>query len=256
VERFIAAFDLHLGYERRGGHKVPLHDPKAWGALLAFASDFQPDTFILGGDVLDCGPVSHHNKGKPGRVEGLRILGDAEECRQEVIAPIEGIVGKGRLTYVIGNHEKWLTDAMEDDPALEGILSVERLLGLGANWEVPLFGNVVKAGKLHFIHGHEVKGGENVAKNAVIAYERSIRFGHHHTYQTYTKNSALDQRHPKTGIAVPCLCGRGPRYGEGAPNRWVQGFNFGEIDARGNFTDFIAIIVDGTFRYDGKTYRG
>ena len=68
--KFIAAWDMHYGYERRGGHKVALHDSKAINAMLKFAADFKPDTFILGGDIMDCGAISHHNHGKPGLLRG------------------------------------------------------------------------------------------------------------------------------------------------------------------------------------------
>jgi hypothetical protein len=242
---------------------VPLHDYKAWGALLAFAADFKPETFILGGDILDCGAVSHHNKGKPRRTEGFRLLQDAVECEKNVIEEIDRLVtGRGRKVYLRGNHEDWLEDVMDEDPALDGMFDIAHLLNLKGyvnpreNWEVPEFSDVVREGKLHFIHGHEVSGGEHVAKSAVVNYERSIRFGHHHTYQTYTKTSAVDQKLAKTGTAVPCLCSKGPKYGEGKPNRWVQGFNFGYIEPNGTFTDFIAIILEGKFHWNGKVYRG
>jgi hypothetical protein len=254
--RFVYAVDLHLGYERRGGHKIPLHDPKAWGAFLAFCQHFKPNAVILGGDMLDCGAVSHHNRKKHRQTEGLRILADAVELNREVLAPLKAL-GADRYVYIPGNHEDWLEDLMEEDPALDGLLALDHLLDL-RGWEVPEFDSdkVVHEGKIHFIHGHQVKGGEHVAKNAVIAYERNIRFGHHHTYQLYTKNSALDARHPKTGVAVPCLCARGPKYGEGSPNRWVQGFNFGEVDPGGNFTDYVAIVTDGKTVWNGKTFKG
>ena len=81
-KRFIATYDLHYGFERKGGHKVALHDAKAWEAVLQFGRDFKPDTWIMGGDMLDCGVISHHNKGKPGRTEGLRLVSDAAEGRE------------------------------------------------------------------------------------------------------------------------------------------------------------------------------
>lgn len=77
MTKYAALFDLHYGYERRNGHKVPLHDMRAFGAALAFLKDFRPDTLILGGDILDCGAISHHNKGKPGLSGGL-VLRDGK----------------------------------------------------------------------------------------------------------------------------------------------------------------------------------
>lgn len=252
-KRFIATFDLHFGYERRNGHKVPLHDQKAWNAVMKFAADFKPQVWIHGGDMLDCGVISHHNKQKPGRTEGLRLLSDAEEGRKTFIEPVEALKPE-KMVYLCGNHERWLEDLVDEQPGLEGIVNVEKLLGLG-KWEVVEQGGVFNLGKLSFVHGDTISGGEHVAKNAVVTYERNIRFGHHHTYQAYTKNTPLTYKFGKTGICVPCLCTKTPKYGGGRPNRWVQGFCFGYASG-GSYTDFIVTIIDGQFTVNGKLYKG
>lgn len=254
MTKYLAAFDLHYGYERKSGHKVPLHDIKAWQALMKFAKDFKPDVFILGGDTLDCGCISHHNKKKPGNVEGLRLLADAAECREAVIDEVEAL-DCDELVYLIGNHEDWLNDLVTEMPSLEGIVDIKALLQLD-KWKVVDQGGVYNLGKLTFLHGDTVKGGEHVAKAAVINYERSVRFGHHHTHQAYTKCSPLDYKNAKSGVAVPCLCSKTPKYGEGAPNRWVQGFNYGYVGKGGMFSDYVVTIIDGCFTANNKSYVG
>lgn len=253
MQRFMATFDLHFGYERRSGHRVPLHDARAWSAVMKFARDFKPHVWIHGGDMLDCGVISHHNKQKPGRTEGLRLLSDASEGRKVFIEPVEAL-RPAKMVYIIGNHEDWLQDLTDEHPGLEGMVSIKQLLGLH-KWEVVEQGGVFNLGKLSFVHGDTVSGGEHVAKSAVISYERNIRFGHHHTYQAYTKNSPLSYKLGKTGICVPCLCTKTPKYGEGKPNKWVQGFNFGYASST-SYTDYIATIIDGQFVHNGKLYRG
>ena len=255
MEKFLFTTDLHFGYERRNGHKGPLHDLRAWGAVVAFAQDFKPDLWIMGGDMLDCGVISHHNKAKPGRTEGLRLISDAAECAKLVVEPAAKIVGKGQLVYMVGNHEDWLQDLVEELPALSGMLDIETLLGLDG-WQIVRQGKEFRKGKLLFVHGDKVKGGEHVAKAAVIDYENSIRFGHHHTYQTYTKTTPTGNQLAKTGIAVPCLCGKDPKYGESRPNRWVQGFLYGYILPGGLFHDYVATIINGRTVIGGKVYRG
>lgn len=246
--------DLHYGYERRAGHKVPLHDIKAWNSVLGFAADFKPDFFILGGDILDCAAISHHNKNKPGKTEGLKLADDAEECWKKVIKPIESLK-PSKLIYLTGNHEDWLNDLIDDMPTLEGVVKLDKLLHLN-KWTVIEQGRAFHLGKLTFVHGDQLKGGEGVAKQAVIAYERSIRFGHYHTYTAYTKTSILDYKLGKTAICVPCLCHKGPMYGEGSPNKWMQGFDFGWVHEDESFTDYIPIIVNGKFTWNNKVYKG
>lgn len=253
MQKFLATFDLHFGYERRNGHKVPLHDMKAWEAVVAFGYDFKPDVWIHGGDMLDCGVISHHNKKKPGNVEGLRLLADAEDGRDCFIDPVEAIAKE--QVYMIGNHEDWLNDLIIEMPALDGIVNIEKLLGL-KRWKVIPQGGVYNLGKLTFLHGDTVKGGEHIAKAAVISYERNIRFGHHHTYQVYTKNSPIDYKNAKTGMAVGCLCSKDPKYGESKPNRWSQGFLYGYVGEGGYFNDYYVVICDGKFTVNGKVYKG
>lgn len=254
-EKFVALYDLHWGYERRGGHKVALHDQKALSVALQFISDFKPDHVILGGDILDCGAVSHHNKGKAGAVEGLRLVGDARELREALLDPLDDLKARS-YTYIEGNHEDWLNDLVEETPALEGVVDIRSILSLNAKWRVVPNGDPHRLGKLVFVHGDQIKGGEHVAKAAVVAYEKNIRFGHHHTFQTYTKTSAVEAN-GHTGIAVPCLCKKGPKYGGGAPNRWMQGFLYGYVGGpEGAFNDYVPIIVNGRAFINGKLYKG
>ena len=255
MTRFAFFGDLHFGYERRAGRKVPLHDMAAFGALFAFLEDFKPHHLILGGDILDCAAISHHNKGKPGRTEGMRLLADAEECHAAIIKPLAAL-GARTTTYITGNHEDWLNDLTDETPGLEGMMELPRLLTLPKTWKVLPQGAHHSLGKLTFLHGDQLSGGEHVAKAAVIAYERSVRFLHFHTFQAFTKTSALDLRLGRTGMAVPCLCTKDQKYGEGKANRWVQGFNFGYLHDNGTYNDFVPIITEGATAIHGKVYRG
>lgn len=253
LKKFIATWDLHWGYERRNGHKIALHDIKAWGATLNFAEDFEPDVWIVGGDFLDCGVISHHNKKKPRAVEGFRLLQDAEECYEAAIKPINKLA-KEKI-FITGNHEDWIEDTLDENPGLEGIISIDKLLHLD-DWKVIPQGGYFHLGKLTFVHGDTISGGEHCAKAAVINYAKSVRFGHFHTFQAYTMNSALEYKFAKTGMAVPCLCTKAPKYGEGKPNKWVQGFLYGYIAEGGNYADYVVTIVEGKAMVNGKVYKG
>jgi hypothetical protein len=259
MERFVALFDAHVGYERDASrHKVQLHDPKAISVAMQFIKDFKPNHVILGGDMLDCGAISHHRKGQLGKLENLRILAEAKECRDLIISPIEDIeaAAKGRLIYHIGNHEDWLQDVTDEMPALEGIVDIRSLLKLGRRWEVVPQGGFTRLGKLTFVHGDQIKGGGNPASWAVTAWEKNIRFGHYHTYQVATKTTPVEAN-GHTGIAVPCLCKKGHTYGQGAPNKWMQGFLWGYVGGpEGSFNDYVTVIVNGKATINGKLYRG
>jgi hypothetical protein len=87
-------------------------------------------------------------------------------------------------------------------------------------------------------------------------YESSVRFGHFHTFQAFTKTAALDASQCKTGMAVPCLCSRIASYGKGAPNKWLTGFNVGYLFPDGTFTDTVIIMINNRFAWNGKVYGG
>lgn len=245
--------DLHYGYERRNGHKYPLHDIRAFKCAYQFIKDYKPDVLILGGDILDCGVISHHNHGKPGRTEGLRLLADAQECRRDIIEPIESLEIP-KLVYITGNHERWITDMTDDYPGITGLVELETILKLD-KWKVIEQGGKFNLGKLTFIHGDQLKGGVNAARIAVTEAERSIRFGHFHTYQAYTKTSFIEEKLGRTGVAVPCLCSKDPKYGQGRANAWVQGICHGVVFGDGTFADQVSIITNGRMFANGKVYK-
>src|SRR5690606_14438415 len=116
---------------------------------------------ILGGDMLDCGPVSHHRKGKVGELEGLRLRHDAD-LLSSFITQLEATTtkpsgsGGGRRIYHIGNHEGWLSQLTDAIPALMEIVDIPRLLSLSPRWEVVEQGGVSRLGKLHFLHGDQI----------------------------------------------------------------------------------------------------
>jgi hypothetical protein len=253
-KKFLNLVDLHYGYERRNGHKIALHDERAMDVALQFASDFKPDVLLLTGDILDCAAISHHNSNKPGRTEGMRIMDDAQGLNTNFINPLNHIMGKKQKVWIDGNHEAWLYDLEDAMPGLIGLLQPAQLLNLDGYHVVPEGGHF-DLGKLTFVHGNQLSGGEHIAKSAVTSWERSIRFGHHHTYQVYTKTTPVHNKLGKTGIAVPCLCTKDPKYGEGKANRWVQGINYGYVFNDGSYADDVALITTGRMVANGKIYR-
>lgn len=254
MEKFVALFDLHYGYEINSSrHKVPLHDEKALSVAMQFIKDFKPDHVILGGDMLDCGSLSHHRLGNAGQLEGLRILAEAKELREKVLTPLEQT--DANLVYMLGNHEDWLDQLVDKTPSLDGIIQAQYLLGL-KDWKVVEQGGVYKLGKLKFVHGDNITGGIYCANKAVVDYEANVRFGHFHTFQVATKTTPVDAN-GHTGIAVPCLCKKGHDYGKGAPNKWMQGFLWGYVGGpSGSFNDYVTVIVNGKATINGKTYVG
>jgi hypothetical protein len=254
--RFVAAFDAHWGYEIAGGKKQPMHNRPAIDAMLQFTQDYKPHAFVLGGDQLDLGAISHHNERKKVSVEGLRIQQDIDEMSANLMAPVEDM-GVVDTFWMLGNHEEWLNQLTDQNPGLADTLTFEKLLNLSdRGWkEVPQGGHV-DLGKLRFVHGDVLGGGDAVAKAAIIEHGKSIAFGHFHTHQEYTKHSPVDSKDVHIGIACPALANRGPAYGKRRANKWVNGFLYGAIFPDGTFNHQVIHITDGRFFCNGKVYKG
>jgi hypothetical protein len=252
---YLALFDLHHGWERQNRTRVPLHDPKALDLALAIAADHKPAAFVCGGDMLDCGPISHWNENHPGKIEGEKLLAHIESFKRDVLTPFTRTLAKGaRKIWLRGNHEDWIEEFVDKHPALEGLLDLPTLLGLH-DWECYPIGGVAKVGKVYFMHGDTIRGGMYVAKRAVEEYGRSVRFGHHHTYQAHTMTSAVDSKDIKTGVAVPCLCNKAPGYMDHKPNRWLQGILRGWALPNGEFHDSVHVFANNQVVVDGKLYK-
>jgi hypothetical protein len=224
--------------------------------MVQVAQDWKPGIVIMGGDGLDCGAASHWNRNKPRLTEGLRLEKDATDYRRKVLNPLDDLKPKEKH-YILGNHEDWVEQFVDENPAVEGLVSINQMLELAENnWQVHEQGSVLPVGKLHFMHGDTVRSSTYPARYAVDTYGRSICFGHFHTPQSYTKVSALDTSDVHTGRAVGCLCRKDPGYGRGAPNRWAQGFLLFEIADDGCFQLHEVNVTAGKAIWQGRRYRG
>lgn len=235
------------------GKARPLHDAAAIATFVRAAQKLQPSTVILGGDALDCGPITHHRSGRHGRAtEGLRLLGDMQLLREMVLQPLEALASRPRLIYMIGNHEHWIDMWVDEHPEVEGLVGLDVGLQLSAHgWEVIPQGGTFALGKLHFLHGDTLRTA-NPAKYGVETFERSLRFGHFHRQSGWTKTSALDVEDVRTAIGVPGLCRRDPSYGRSAPNSHSLGFLVGTHEpATGYFWDTVVPLVRGRAIIDG-----
>lgn len=238
--------------------------------MLEFARDFKPDVWIEGGDDLDCGPVSHWLKDKKRSTEGLRMKRDIDDYDRDILTPIDQIMGTRKLPAwahkvmkgkrkkkLTGNHEAWLDQLADQIPGLDGMLDLNNELRLKERgWNLLEQGDFVKLGKITFTHGDTLPGGDHFAKAAVMAVGDSVRVGHHHTYQVYTKHSPVDSLDVKSGVGVPALTHKAPSYAKKSPNKWALGFNYGYVFEDGTFSDYVPIITNGRLVVNGRVYRG
>jgi hypothetical protein len=115
----------------------------------------KPDVVVCLGDFADMPSLSSYDVGKKS-FEGRRYLADIEAAKEGMCAflsPLWEFNAKAkrnkekqyhpRRVLTLGNHEARITRAVNDDPKLEGVLSLNALGYEGLGWEVIPFLEVV-----------------------------------------------------------------------------------------------------------------
>jgi hypothetical protein len=234
----------------------PLQDTILWDNILKEVRSFKPDVLVLGGDNMNMTAVDHwlHDKGLVRKLEGRRVQDEYEGFTKDIMKPLERILKSDcHKIWLDGNHENWIELAIDKNPQGEGYWEIENNLHLKAKgWEVVPYGKFAKVGKLYLIHGQYT----NIyhARKTVDVYEKSIMYGHDHTYQVFTKSTPVGNE-AHSGIAVPCACGLNPDYQGNKPSAWVNGFVEFFIQTNGNFNVYPIVAINGHFTTPNGQYR-
>ncbi len=123
--------------------------------------DKRPDVVVCIGDFADMESLSSYDKGKKS-FEGRRYKRDVEAAHEAMSALLTPMVDynaahpkrpyKPRMVLTLGNHEERISRAVNDDPKLDGVLSVKDLQYEDFGWEVYPFLEVVVVDGIAFSH--------------------------------------------------------------------------------------------------------
>ena len=250
---FVALFDLHFGWEMRRVNgtlrKAATHDLKLFNAVMEFIGEFKPNVLILGGDNLNASFLSRHNRSKPRLVEGFRAMDEYEAFDEKMLQPLEKVLNKtAHKLFLLGNHERWIEDFLDENPTVEGIIEPKSYLKLAErSWEVIDYGKLFKLGKLYFAHGDAIRtAAKHRAATLLGSYQRNIITGHAHTLQVHL-STGLQDGQPHASWIVPMMGVTNPDYLKGAPTNWAQGFVYGVVWPNGNFNVVPVIATNGKF---------
>lgn len=213
----IVISDIHLPYQKND----------VINACLKFAKKQRIDFIIINGDLFDNGELSKHLPPKERFPFAYEI-----KIAKDFLFLLRKLFGDIRIIYKSGNHEeKRLEEKIRREyKAFEGLdcLRLESLLELN-NFHIEFVHErqVMKAGNLIILHGHEIAGGGvNIAQSKLSKAQYSILFGHHHKTDYFRmKNLAGDFIE---AFSIGCFCKLNPDY---MPfNQWNWGFAFIEFD--------------------------
>ena len=260
MKKFLALFDLHFGFEKGyvNGKWItrPTHNLPLVKAVNKFAQDFQPDILILGGDQLNCGPISHWHKGKPRLDEGLRLRDEYHLLIDNILEPYNKVP---EIIWLNGNHEEWIEDHIISNPSLAGLVEPKQYFsGIYNNVKFQDHGAIYKLGKLYFTHGDTILKASNYVNPAEALLRQTrvnIRCGHLHSYFVASDFNTIASKDIHTSIVVPAMCQTEMFYMDRKPNKCLNGFLYGYIQDNGNFNDYVVVAVNNKFVINGVKYE-
>ncbi len=245
-----------------GDQHTPWHDKKYHERFCQFLQNFQPDGFVIDGDLMDFYSLSRHLKGvlqlQNKESKGLIKLKWEIEIANDLIDDFDKVLPKTcKKVYLAGNHENRLTRWLEKDMngVLDGMVSVEIALDLARRkyeFHEDYPNSSFNIGKLTVIHGQSAS--LHTAKKHLDDFRESIAFGHTHTSQlTYVGGLNVKQ----VGLAIghgADMDSQGMSYLRNT-NRHVQGFLvvYENVNS-GIFFPYLVNAFNGHFFFGDKEY--
>lgn len=249
--RMLVCSDLHF----------PIQDPYYINALVAFARDWRPDTWVLLGDVYDFFSLSSYDK-EPERLPGR--LQEEFDSGAEFLKQVCEI--SARVEYILGNHEGRLERLVKANQGLFGLraLSWNKIAELPEKIKIHPYGSRVKIGTIGFEHGDRLGGKFGVLHAAAWALAnrpgQHTIFGHNHRVETSYRTAMSDEGR-KTFMAHGLGHGSDvtkQKYAGPSPN-WQQGFaaiEFWTVGGRPRFNLHPITLTEGRFSFGGRIYDG
>jgi hypothetical protein len=233
---------------------IPHQNDSACKAVLNLMSDIKVSKFIIMGDYIDLGCISHWNQNRHRTLELKRlkedyIVGNALLDEIDKRLPVNC-----EKHYLEGNHEVWSNDLLESMPQLEGLIEPASLLKLAERkYKFHNYNDLLKIGRLYLTHG--IYAGGNPIKKHVDELKVNIVFAHTHTLGMSLFSSPAREI-AFAGYNVGCLCDLSPDYMKKRPNGWTHGFGVAYFYPNGYFDVQLVRIIDGKFIFNNTVYDG
>lgn len=212
-------------------------DMRALDLVYQYLDCHKVDRIVQIGDWFDPTSMSHYEHGRhrflAGRdidTEAAPVIQQMETLRSLTDAPID---------WLLGNHEAWLFQWLDQHPEVGKRLDLDRLfplkrLGITPRDSYPT--KTLQIGKAHFTHGCFT--GNNHLKRHLMAFGKPIFYGHTH------EMSQLSHRWSVTGkqsvaVNVGFLAKYDLHYLKTPPSNWQQGFCVVNFLPDGSFTHYL-----------------
>lgn len=224
---------------------IPFHHEEALGAAIQHGLDNEVTGVILNGDIMDCYDISRFMKER-----GRPSIREEFDQTRAFLKYLRSLFPTQLIYYKMGNHEERmrhyiLRNARELSNMDE--LEIHQLLNFKELNITRVDREVIKAGKLNILHGHEIQTGfiapVNPARGMFLRAKSSTIFGHQHQKSTHRENNLNGD----TIIvhSIGCLCDLNPEYMPYGDLKWVHGAAIVSVEKGGNFNVENFEIING-----------
>lgn len=211
---------------------VPFHEPKPLETTIAYFKTQKIDGILLNGDIFDCAAVSYWPAARRDFNRELELIIDFLDFLRTEFPDL-------KIVYKPGNHEYRLPRYfMAKAPELAETPLAQMETGLGLERrkiEFLDYFQLVYAGKLPILHGHEIRGcstAVNPARGLFLKAKSFAACAHWHSTSEHTPKNIHDEY--LTTWSFGCLCDLHPDY---APhgNNWNWGCALVNVNKDGTF---------------------
>ncbi|MGD9724860.1 MAG: metallophosphoesterase [Nitrospiraceae bacterium] len=235
---------------------IHLPDSIDLAPVIEYIGDLQPETIILGGDIIDATGLHASESMKAEQVKMEWFERDVE-LAYGLIANLKKVSPNSKIIYLEGNHEQRYARLQEKYPDLfKNTLNyrkvISRLVDKYVNYAQS--DSYYKIGDVVFVHGDIFP--DLHAKPYALRYSpNKVVYGHMHHFQAYTTHRALLHESSRYGVTAGCLSTLNPAWKKGMANQWVNGFISFLTDGT-TTTPTVHLIEKGRFAVGRKIYGG
>jgi predicted DNA-binding protein YlxM (UPF0122 family) len=241
---YIVVTDLH----------VPEQNTSAVNCVLQVMDDIKFDGILNLGDYLDLAVVSHWNKNKHKTLEGKRLKNDYIMGNALLDEFDKRLPKNSDKRFFKGNHEQWIDDLVEENPALDGLFDIASGLKLQERgYKVYSYNHIERIGRLCMTHG--MYATTNTVKKHLDELKVNIMIGHGHQIEQRMASSAAREI-SLAGYEVGCLTNLDPDYAKHRANCHSHGFAIVYFYPNGYFDVNLVRIISGKCIVRGKEYDG
>lgn len=193
---------------------IPNQDNDALNLAIEYGVKNKINCIVLGGDVLDNTPFTSHDAPNPSADDVVEWF---EYC-QIFLSHLRTKFPKAHIVWIEGNHDNWYVRyLMKKAPVLfnDEYYRLPQRLDL-KKYDIDFYEQhiVVRAGRLHMLHGHTIVRGfmapVNAARGVFMRAKSSMIIGHVHSTSNHSETNIKEE--PISCWSTGCLCTLAPDY--------------------------------------------